>query len=289
MIISKNPPKFCLITGANRGFGKALSIAFWEQGWSLILVGRKASSLNDLIHLLPKKNNQIARSIIADLAEDHAIPYIIERAKSYTLKLDALINNAAIQGNIGFSWDIEWSIWKKTLQINLLTPIALCHEISKWMIQHNNGSIINISGGGAAAPRPLFNAYATAKAGIVRFSETLAAELTMYGIRVNCIAPGAMATDMQNEIISLPNHSIYEKEKNTAYATLNQKNTMAAAIELALFLTSSESLGITGKLISAVWDNWKEWPQHLDQLRSSDIYTLRRISGKDRSISWGDK
>ncbi len=289
MTDSENTQKFCLITGANRGFGKVLSLAFWKQGWSLILVGKNASSLKDLVNLLPLTNNQTAHIVIADLAEDHASTYIIECAKSYTLKLDALINNAAIQGPIGYSWEVEWSWWKKTLQINLLTPIALCRKVSHWMIEHNDGSIINISGGGATAPRPHFNAYATAKAGLVRFSETLSVELAAYNIRINCLAPGAMATDMQHEILALPEHSIYEKEKKTAYTIIKQNDSMTAAIDLALFLTSPSSQNITGKVISALWDNWKQWPHHLDQLCSSDIYTLRRISGKDRNMDWGDK
>jgi 3-oxoacyl-[acyl-carrier protein] reductase len=58
---------------------------------------------------------------------------------------------------------------------------------------------------------------------------------------------------------------------------------------LALFLASAASDGITGKLISAIWDGWEHWPGHLDELNSSDVYTLRRIAGRDRGFSWGDK
>ena len=58
---------------------------------------------------------------------------------------------------------------------------------------------------------------------------------------------------------------------------------------LALFLASDASKGITGKLISAIWDDWEHWPEHLDELSSSDIYTLRRIAGRDRNMTWGDK
>ena len=59
--------------------------------------------------------------------------------------------------------------------------------------------------------------------------------------------------------------------------------------DLAVFLASSRSNGITGKLISAVWDNWEDWPEHLDILKYSDVYTLRRIAGCDRGLEWGDK
>ena len=75
--------------------------------------------------------------------------------------------------------------------------------------------------------------------------------------------------------------------------SLKQKETGGAGLgkgaELALFLASSESDGITGKLISAVWDDWEHWPDHLSELSNSDAYTLRRITGRDRGFTWGDK
>jgi 3-oxoacyl-[acyl-carrier protein] reductase len=73
------------------------------------------------------------------------------------------------------------------------------------------------------------------------------------------------------------------KQKESGGAPLDR------GADLALFLASSASDGITAKLISAVWDNWEQWPEHLDDLNSSDAYTLRRIAGRDRSMEWGDK
>ena len=64
---------------------------------------------------------------------------------------------------------------------------------------------------------------------------------------------------------------------------------MQNAIDLSMFLSSNSSDGITGKLISAIWDKWQDWNQHLGDLSNSDIYTLRRITGKDREFDWGDK
>jgi 3-oxoacyl-[acyl-carrier protein] reductase len=64
---------------------------------------------------------------------------------------------------------------------------------------------------------------------------------------------------------------------------------MERVADLALFLASDASKGITGKLISAVWDDWEHWPEHLSELSKSDAYTLRRITGRDRGFTWGDK
>ena len=80
--------------------------------------------------------------------------------------------------------------------------------------------------------------------------------------------------------------------KNIKKKSLKQKETGGAPLtvsaDLIVFLGSDESNGITGKLISAMWDNWKEWPKHLDELNKSDVYSLRRITGRDRAMDWGD-
>ena len=111
-----------------------------------------------------------------------------------------LVNNAAIVGPIGCLWENKWDEWETTIRVNLLTPAALCRASIPWM-RERDGAIVNISGGGATGPRPFFSAYGTAKAGLVRFSETLAREMAGSGIRVNCVAPGAMDTNMNAEVL----------------------------------------------------------------------------------------
>jgi 3-oxoacyl-[acyl-carrier protein] reductase len=155
------------------------------------------------------------------------------------------------------------------------------------MKKRETGSIINISGGGATGPRPNFTAYGTSKAGLVRFSETLAEELKPNKVRVNCIAPGPMQTDLLAEVLE---SQAGEKEINAAQKVFKGAGAcMDSVADLALFLASDRSKNITGKLISAQWDDWEAWPKHIDQLNDSDVYTLRRITGRDRGHSWGDK
>jgi 3-oxoacyl-[acyl-carrier protein] reductase len=153
-----------------------------------------------------------------------------------------------------------------------------------------SGKIIQLSGGGATNPMPRISSYAVSKAGIVRFVETLAEEVREFGIDVNAIAPGALNTRLLDEVLD----SGPEKVGRVFYErALKQKESggspLDVGVRLAVFLASDVSRGITGKLISAVWDRWEDWPFHLDELNKSDIYTLRRIVGKDRDMSWGDK
>src|SRR6185503_10747901 len=109
--------------------------------------------------------------------------------------LHILVNNAALVGPIGPAWENDWDDWQQTLRVNLLAPVALCRLCASWL--PTGGKIINLSGGGATGPRPGFSAYATAKAGLVRFTENLAAELKDRGVDVNAVAPGMLNTAMQ--------------------------------------------------------------------------------------------
>jgi NAD(P)-dependent dehydrogenase (short-subunit alcohol dehydrogenase family) len=282
--------KYCLVTGASRGLGKVLAGHLWKQGWNLILLARGQQALEEAVQSLGKMPGRNAHMVIADLAQPGEVERVVEIAKSLFPKLDALVNNAGIQGAIGPVWENDWDEWLETVRVDLLAPVGLCRLIVPWMIENGGGNIINLSGGGATGPRANFSAYATAKAGLVRFSETLAEELKPHNIQVNCIAPGAMGTAMLEEIVAKGEAVTGKKEYEIAARVLRERGvSMQRVAELCHFLMSDASNGITGKLISAMWDDWEQWPEHRDELRSSDVYTLRRITGRDRGFSWGDK
>jgi len=262
---------------------------FWLDGYSLGVVARKAEGLWSVLHELPKRNGQSITTLTCDLAEASAVGRLVDEIKEVTPRLDVLINNAAVQGPIGILCENQISAWQQTIQVNLLAPVALCHGLMPMMTRQAAASIINLSGGGATTARANFSAYASAKAGLVRFSETIAEELKETRIRVNCIAPGAMKTAMLNEIL-IKGSAAGVREASLAGEVFESGGaSMDRVADLALFLASDASAGITGKLISAVWDDWEQWPNHVRELSMSDVYTLRRISGRDRGFEWGDK
>jgi len=279
----------CLITGATRGLGRTLANAFWQAGASLALTARQSDALERLVADLGKRSGQEVITVTEDLANPQAAGKIVNSIEGKFPRLDVLINNAAIQGPIGPLWENDWKEWLKTIQVDLLSPIALCRAVSPWMIKRGGGSIINLSGGGATSPRANFSAYATAKTGLVRFSETLAEELRQYNVRVNCIAPGAMNTAMLNEVVDRGADASGQKEYAQAVKVQQDGGASIQRVaQLCLFLVSDAARDISGKLISAVWDPWASLPKRIDELSSSDIYTLRRIVPKDRGKAWGN-
>jgi len=282
--------RFVLITGASRGLGKVLSWRFAKEGYGLCLVAQKEKRLNELsIELKQQFKNEI-QLISCDLGNSMDIDVLINKTLQKLPRLDVLINNAAIQGSIGPLWENDLDSWKSVINVNLMAPMALCRAFVPWMEANAGGSIINLSGGGATGPRPNFSAYASSKAALVRFSETLAEEVKTQSISVNCVAPGTMKTSMMNEIIEKGSEKSGEKEFSNAEKVIGEGGvSMDHVADLIVFLASKRNRRITGKLISAVWDNWEEWPNHLDELNKSDVYSLRRITGRDRAMDWGDR
>lgn len=283
--------KWALITGASRGLGFEIAKNLYQSGWNIYLLSSSVTALEKaralLISLKKPKEDQVIKLLPIDLSQGDQWESII---KSRVNDVDVLVNNAAIQGPIGPVLENDWSFWQKTIQVNLLAPIRLCRLCLPLMIQKRQGKIINISGGGATGPRPYFSAYAVSKAGLVRFSETLAEEVKPYSIDVNCIAPGVMNSPLLAEVLQAGIEKAGEKEYNIAQAQQSKTGDVAVrAAELCAYLASSQSDGITGKLMSAVWDPWETLADHKEELKTTDIYTLRRIVPKDRGKNWGER
>jgi 3-oxoacyl-[acyl-carrier protein] reductase len=163
----------------------------------------------------------------------------------------------------------------------------MCRALLPHFKSQRYGKIVQLSGGGATNPLPRFSAYAASKAAVVRFAETLAEEVRGDAIDVNSIAPGALNTRLLDEVLAVgPGRvgaAFYER-------SVQQLQTGGAPLEqgaaLAVFLGSAASDGITGKLLSAIWDPWEALDEHRDDLRRTDVYTLRRIAPADRGLSW---
>ena len=282
--------KFALITGGTGGLGQVLVRRFWAEGYNIAIVARSEADAQKLINYLPFIEGQEVYVFCGDLSVPNDVANIIGRVKNKIPSLDLLINNAAIQGPIGPFLENDESAWLRAIQVNLFAPIALCKGLVPMLAKSKYlPNIINISGGGATSPRANFSAYSTAKTGLVRFSETLAEELKEFKIRVNCIAPGAMKTKMLEDVF-LSGKNAGTRELLIAEKVMKDGGaSMESVADLAVFLASKLSEGISGKLISAVWDDWQNWPKYTKELQNSDVYTLRRVVGRDRQFSWGDR
>jgi len=280
-----------LITGGSRGLGLEIARRYAGAGARLVIAARNADALTcaaDELRAIAGAADRV-ETVAGDVTRPEDVHAMVARALAAYGKVDILVNDAGMQGPIGPAETVDWAAWVRTVEVDLLGPVLLCREVLPLMKKQGYGKIVQISGGGATGPRPRFSAYAAAKAGVVRFVETLAGEVQTFGIDVNAIAPGALNTQMLDEMLAAGPELLGTEEYAKVERQRAQGGTpLSRGAELAVFLGSSASDGITGKLISAVWDPWKELPAHRDELNSTDVYALRRIVPKDRGLGWGN-
>lgn len=284
--------RVAFITGANRGLGLEIARAFITAGASLMLCARDSEQLD-------RAGNELRASLHADqtvqwraanVTDPIEIEVLVKECIQTLGGLHILVNNAGVYGPFGNIEEVDWAEWVKAIEINLLGSVIPIRAVLPHFKAQRSGKILQLSGGGATNPLPRISAYAASKAAIVRFAETIALECRDFGIDVNSLAPGALNTRLLDDILAagpdLVGADFFE------HATRQKAEggvPLARGAELAVFLASAASDGITGKIVSAVWDNWTAWPEHVEELTRSDAYSLRRITGRDRGLAWGDK
>jgi 3-oxoacyl-[acyl-carrier protein] reductase len=277
-----------LITGGSQGLGKTIAEFFLREGANIVLCARSEKDLLATRDELAKKfPAQKVAAKTCDVSNEIQVNEIVAFALRELGGLDALVLNAGIYGPMGPTESVSLEEWRRALDINLFGVLLPSRAVIPHFKQAGRGKIIVLSGGGATNPLPNISAYAASKAAVVRLMETLAEELKSFHVDVNAIAPGALATRLVDEVLAAGAEKVgaafFEKNKNW-------KEKGAVPLELgaslAVYLASAESDGITGKLISAQWDPWKDLQAHHDELAKSDIYCLRRIVPEDRGKKW---
>ncbi|HEU5081523.1 MAG TPA: SDR family oxidoreductase [Opitutaceae bacterium] len=273
-----------VITGSSTGIGRAITEFLLERGdrvWGL--------ARSDQAGLAQVYSNFSYSRV--DVASWEQVSGVAEKILGAMPHIDALIACAGIQGAVGPAMTLDPQKWSETVRVNLdgtFFPIRALYS----GLQHasGRGKIVCFSGGGATKPRLNFSAYGVAKTGVVRLVETLGGEMREDEIDINAVAPGAINTRLTDEVLQLGPEVSGEAEYQAA---LKQKASGGGSIEKAVglvaFLISSESDGITGRLISAPWDPWPTLGKHQATLAHSDVYTLRRIVPEERNLVLGDQ
>lgn len=233
-----NKKQIALVTGSTRGIGKAIAINFAQNKIDVVLTGRNENKLIEI-------NNQLQNYginsfyISADLSDETGIYKIINYLKSSNINISILVNNAAIIHKKIDLIDFDMEKWVEVINVNLINTVKLTKLILPSMIKNEYGKIINISSIGGRKGAAGRTAYRITKAGLISFTESLAAEIKKYNIDVNCVCPGQVVTEGYIEAFG------EESVKN---------NTMIKPSEIAdvcKFLVSSESSSITGSIIDA--------------------------------------
>jgi 3-oxoacyl-[acyl-carrier protein] reductase len=269
--------KVALITGGGRGIGRAIALAFAHEGATVVVASRTLSEVNETVTHL-KTIGASALALKVDVSQVQDVERMVQLSIQEFGQIDILVNCAGMFGPIGPLVKNDTAKWIETITVNLIGTFLCCKAVLPFMIEQGSGKIINLSGGGAANPHPNFSAYGTSKAAVVRFTETFAEEVKAFNVQANAIAPGGVNTRLQDEVIAAGDLAGAEGLANAKKIKQTGGTPLDKPVGLAVFLASEESNGITGKLISAVWDDWQNMGENVSEIVTSDIYTLRRVT-----------
>ena len=277
-----------LITGGSEGLGRVIAETFLREGANVMVCARDSYRLNETRRELAAAAapGQKLLAHPCDVSSEQQVNDLAAAAIAEFGSVQALVTNAGIYGPMGPTESVPLNEWRRALDINLYGVLLPCRALIPHFKAVGRGKIIVISGGGATTPMPNISAYAASKAAAVRLMETLSEELRAFSIDVNAVAPGALRTRMMQAVLDAGPERVGADfhAKNVTWAN-NGATPPSLAADLSVYLASSESDGVTGRLISAQWDPWQTIHNHKDEL--GDIFTLRRIVPSDRGKTWG--
>jgi len=231
--------RVALITGASRGIGRSIALAFGREGAKIVATARTRDALDALTEQLRQMGSE-ALAVTADLSVEGDIQRIVDEALKRFGRIDILVNNAAIIHERVYLEDFNADLWRNVLEVNLTAPALLIKAALPSMKANNSGKILNISSIGGRKGGKGRSAYRASKAGLISLTESVAAEVKPYGIDCNCICPGAVDTEGYREA--------FGRKGKAENPRLIEPDEIAA---LAVFLASAESFVITGTAIDA--------------------------------------
>lgn len=277
-----------IVTGGSRGLGRAIVETFLREGANVLFCARNAQDVAESLKDYRSQLNgeQVVLGTTCDVSCESDVSKLFEESVKLG-DLHILVNNAGIYGPLGPIESVSPTEWMKTIEVNVAGTLQCAQYAIPGMKARNYGKLIQISGGGAA-PIPNCSGYSVSKAALTRLTECLAEELRDFGIDANAIAPGPLNTKLIQDVLDAGPERVGIDffNKNVAWSKGGAVSPDIAA-NVCAYLASSESDGVSGKLIAAQWDPWESLHERKKDL-SGDVYTMRRIVPADRAMDWGN-
>ncbi|MGZ3627391.1 MAG: SDR family NAD(P)-dependent oxidoreductase [Ktedonobacteraceae bacterium] len=243
--------KIAVITGAGRGIGRAIALAYAREGADLLLAARSQEALEETRSMVEELGRK-ALVVPTDIRSEDSVDNLADNAAKHFGRVDILVNNSGIAGPTTPLWDIKLADWEDTFAVNVTGAYLCCRAFLPGMIQQRSGSIIFISS--MTGKRPLYGRtpYAGSKMALVGIARTLAWEVGEYGIRVNVISPGPVEGErikrvVRNQAAALgisEEEALQQFTSSSPLGRLVPPDDIAAA---AIFLASNKAASITGE------------------------------------------
>jgi NAD(P)-dependent dehydrogenase (short-subunit alcohol dehydrogenase family) len=227
--------RVAIVTGGGRGIGKAIAQGFAREGARVVVTARTAGEIADVAHEIVLAGGE-AIGVVCDVSDESNVQQMVDEAISQWGRIDILVNNAAANlPNIDVV-DMDPDAWRRVVDVNLTGPFLCARAVLPKMIEQGSGSIVNISSIGGRHGSKGRGPYRAAKAGLINLTETLAAESFSHGVRVNCVCPGGVETEMLRVIGASLDRQLMTPDE------------MANVV---LYLASDDSSAVTGTSIDA--------------------------------------
>ncbi len=269
--------QIAVITGSGRGIGRAIALAYAREGAKLALAARSETELQETVSAVSGLGAE-AIAVRTDVTSQEDTERLAHRVVERFGRIDVLVNNAGNSGPVGPLHVNDIADWVNTINVNLTGTFLVCRAVIPVMLERSGGKIINLSGAGATNAWSNMSAYCSSKAAVVRLTEVLAQELDGKGITVNALGPGSVHTSMWDRMTEQAAqagadfiHQLGLRVTSGGGASIDE------CAELAVWLASSESGKLTGRLISASTDDFRGLPLRIAEIMAGDAYTLRRV------------
>ncbi len=259
-----------LVTGAGRGIGRGIALALGAQGARVGVLARTPAHVEEVTRTIVKAGGY-ASGVVADVTDVDAVARAVATVEAEFGPVDGLVNNAGVVGPIAPFWETPIAAWRETIDIDLAGPAICARAVLPGMVARRRGRIVNVVTG--MIPTPHYSAYGVAKAGLARFSESLAMELRPHGVAVFAMGPGTVRTDMSMHSLNSPEG----KRWIPSFATIFEGGfdlPMERPVTLALDLLSGRHDRLAGMVV-APQDDLAMITERLAEADDADFYRLR--------------
>jgi 3-oxoacyl-[acyl-carrier protein] reductase len=242
--------KIALVTGSSRGIGRGIALEFAREGAHIAVNYRRDAAAADATVRAIEELGGSAVALQADVSEWGAVQQMVDAALQHFGHLDIVVANSGIASRVAPLWDLDVDHWHKVVNINLHGVFYTCRATVGHLVERRSGNVILISSIGADACGPMGAPYYVSKAGVNALTKSLAKECAPAGVRVNCIAPGLVATDMGDRMMKFYGDALL------AGIPLGRAGQPEDIGKAAVYLASDDSSFVTGKILRVDGGAW---------------------------------